>query len=361
MKRCMNIGNRCGWAKMSCCKGLLSLFLSVLVPLYLFTACSTIDEDMSDCGSTVTYDLTLVTNINTEIETQLETKLSTEVELEIAHLLRDYLKDIFTDYAHDVNLSFYDTEKDSIRLHHDEHIMDANQASYTLNLPMREYMHLAAANLVNNHEVSIERDDRCHTSMLHQVEQDTIENHTTGLFTARQPMNVLEGINQQFNVRLYMANCAAALLIDPRGQEVKDMKVYSTGFATSFDICDSTYVYPAKSPIVRMDEMQVQDQRVFCSVNFPSRDAEQTRVVIENAEVFDEEAGDVSLWKYEVYVWLSDGTITKTELNFRESLQAGQFKITKCWIGDRGVVYTEDSEVSTSVTLDWKGGLVIKG
>lgn len=360
MKRYLNIGNGCGRAEMSCCKGLLSLFLCALMPLGLFTACSTIDEDMSDCGSKVTYDLTLVTNINTEIETRLETELNTDVELEIAHQLRTYLKNIFTDYAHDVNLSFYDTKGDSARLHHDEHIMNANQASYTLNLPMREYMHLASANLVENHEVSIEKDQLCHTAMLRQEERDTVENHTTGLFTARQPMTVLEGINQQFNVRLYMANCAAALIIDPRGQEVKDVKVYSTGFATGFNICDSTYVYPEKSPIVRMKEMKVQNQLVFCSVNFPSRDAAKTRVVIENAEVFDEEAGDVSLWEYEVYVWLADGSVTKNVLRFRESLRAGQFKITKSWIGDHGVVYTEDSEVSTSVTLDWKGGLVIE-
>lgn len=327
----------------------------------LFSNCSTIDEDMSDCGTTVTYDLTLVTNINTEIETQLETQLNTEVELEMARRLRDYLKNIFTDYAHDVNLSFYDTEGDFTRLHHDEHIMDANQASYTLNLPMREYMHLAAANLVNNHDVGIEKDEKCNTAMLRQVEQDTIDNHTTGLFTARQPMNVLEGINQHFNVRLYMANCATALIIDPRGQDVADVKVYSTGFATGFNINDSTYIYPAKSPIVRMDEMSVLDQRVFCSVNFPSKDAERTRVVIENAEVFDEEAGDVSVWQIQVCVFLKDGSVTRTVLNFGEPLQAGQLKITKCWIGDNGVVYTKDSEVSTSVTIDWKGGLVIKG
>ena len=333
------------------------VFFALMLPA--LCGCSTIDEDRGDCGLTVTYDLTLVTNINTEIETQLETELNTDVELEIASRLRDRLKNIFTDYAHDVNLSFYDTEGNSVRLHHDEHIMDANQASYTLNLPMREYMHLAAANLVNNREVGLNRDDMCHTAVLHQQVQDTIDNHTTGLFTARLPMTVLEGINQQFKVRLYMANCAAALMIDPRGQRVKNVKVYSKGFATDFNICDSTYIYSDKSPLVRMDRLDIQDRMVFCSVNFPSQDGEQTRIVIEDAEAFDEEAGSVSTWNMEVYVELENGSVTKTVLNFGEPLKAGQFKITKCWIGDNGVIYTEDSEVSTSVTLDWKQGLVI--
>ncbi len=359
MKRYRTIGNGCGRAMASCCKGVWCLVLSALSSLCLFTSCNTIDEDMSDCGSTVTYDLTLVTNINTEIETQLETELSTEVELEIAKRLREYLKNIFTDHAHDVNLSFYDTDGEGERLHHDEHIMDANQASYTLNLPMREYMHLASANLVNNKEVSLEDDKLCRTSMLRQVEGDTVKNHTTGLFTARQPMKVLEGINQQFKVHLYMANCAAALILDPRSQKVKDVKVFSTGFATRFHINDSTYYYPANPPMVRTDELRVQNQRVFCSVNFPSKEKDDTRIVIEDAEAFDAEAGDVSLWSFDVQVTLVDGSITRTMLNYKNPLKAGQLRVAKGWIGDDGVVYTEDSEVATAVTLDWKGGLVI--
>ena len=119
----------------------------VFLPFYFFSflpllsGCSVIDEDQSDCDySKIEYDLTLVTNITTEIETQLETQLNTQLEMELGVQLKDFLSGIFTDYAHDVNLSFYDTHGDSLRLQHDEHIMDANQASYTLNLPMREYM-----------------------------------------------------------------------------------------------------------------------------------------------------------------------------------------------------------------------------
>ncbi len=94
--------------------------------------CSMIDEDQSDCEkSKIDYELRLITNISTEIETQLETEttLSTEANLELAQALRDHLSGIFTDFAHDVDLSFYDTVGDSLRLQHDEHIMDANQAS----------------------------------------------------------------------------------------------------------------------------------------------------------------------------------------------------------------------------------------
>ena len=56
---------------------------------------------------------------------------------------------------------------------------------------MRHYMHLAAANVVNNDLVSVVDDYSCHTAMLKQVVRDTIDSHSTGLFTARHAMEVL--------------------------------------------------------------------------------------------------------------------------------------------------------------------------
>jgi len=211
------------------------------------TSCSVIDEDLSDCGdqAKLDYELRLVTNMTTELTTQL----TTQTDIRLADALKQHLDDIFTDYAHDVDLSFYDTQGDSARIQHDEHFMNANQASYTLNLPMRHYMHLATANIIDNESVTLENDQYCHSSILHQASTDTIDSHTTGVFTARQSMEVLEGIDQSFNVHLYMANCAASLVIDPRGHgQLDKIRVYSTGFATGFNICDSVYHYDARSP-----------------------------------------------------------------------------------------------------------------
>ena len=221
-------------------------------------SCSVIDEDQSDCGeqAQVNYELRLVTNMTTELQTQL----TTQTDIQLASSLKQHLDDIFTDYAHDVDLSFYDTVGDSTRLQHDEHFMDANQASYELNLPMRQYMHLATANILDNDLVTLENDENCHKSQLHQLESDTISSHTTGLFTARQPMEVLEGVNQNFNVHLYMANCAATLVIDPQGHSTEGLQVFTTGFATRFNICDSTYVFPSKLPIVRTNRVEIPDQ-----------------------------------------------------------------------------------------------------
>ena len=329
-----------------------------LLGIAALTSCSVIDEDLSDCDkqAKMDYELRLVTNMNTEMKTQL----TTETDLKLEHALRQYLGGVFTDFAHDVDLSFYDTWDDSLRLQHDEHIMDANQASYTLNLPMRRYMHLATANILDNDLVTLEDDERCHRSRLQQVDRDTIASHSTGIFTARQPMEVLEGVDQNFDVHLYMANCAAMLVLDPRGYDTDGVQVFSTGFATGFNICDSSYVYPTKSPIVRTERIEAGDgsqesgdEVGFCSVTFPSRDEKGTRTVIETEEPFIAKESDESFWEFRVYVLQEDGSITETTLRIKKPLRAGQLMIIKGWLADRGIVRVEDQLVGVSVTLDW--------
>ena len=370
MMRLLTKSHLPGKAVSLCQRHFLLFSLFTLLPFYL-ASCSMIDEDQSDCGvqADVNYELRLVTNINTEIET----KLTTKADLQIAELLRGYLMNVFTDFAHDVDLSFYDTIGDSVRLQHDKHIMDANQASYTLHLPKREYMHLAAANILDNELVSLTNDEHCHPSMLRQVARDTINSHDTGLFTARLPMNVLEGSDQNFTVRLYMANCAACLVIDPRGFDTEDIKVFATGFATGFHICDSAFVFPEKSPIVTTTRLKPKDgseEVGFCCVTFPSKEPSNkgnqkspTRTVIETEEPFIAQPGDETLWEFRVYVPQKDpngtrsgSSITESLLQIKKPQRAGEVTIIKVYVGDKGNIVSESQEVAVSVTLDWKPG-----
>jgi hypothetical protein len=329
----------------------------LLSAYWLMAGCSTIDDDLSDCEDDVEqyqmeYQLRLVTNMTTELQTQL----TTMTELSVADALKTHLKDIFSDFAHDVDLSFYDTEGKMERLQHDQHIMDANQSSYTLTLPMRKYMHLAVANIVDNAVVSLVNDQQGVTSMLEQTEPTTssgngiLPSHTTGLFTARQPMEVLEGVNQTFHVRLYMANSAATLVINPKGLSYTDLKVYTTGFANDFLIKDSTYVYENTSTMIVAQSVDTgNDLLCFCSVNFPSRDAVQA------ATRSRAETG-ATLWQFKVYLTKQDGSITETVLDIEEPLKAGDLKIIKGEFDDDGAVRPYDSTVGVSVTLDWNNG-----
>ena len=323
----------------------------LLSALWLMAGCSTIDDDLSDCGNTfgMDYQLRLVTNMTTELQTQL----TTMTELSVADALQEHLKDIFTDFAHDVDLSFYDTEGKLDRLQHDQHIMDANQSSYTLTLPMRKYQHLAVANIAENDVVGLTGDEYSNTSMLQQVDGQATDgaiillSHNTGLFTARQPMEVLSGIDQTFNVKLYMANCATSLILNPKGHSYTDLKVYATGFANAFYISDSTYVFTDTPILIKAERMVTgNDLLCFCSTNFPSRDA----VPVSARKRI---ATNPTLWQFMIYLTNMDGSVTETVLDIDEPLKAGELKIIKGELDDDGAVRPYNSTVGVSVTLDW--------
>ena len=317
----------------------------------VFAGCSLIDEDVRDCGKEyqLDYKLNLVTNLTTE----LSTALSLDTDVQVAAALQPRLKQIFTDSAHDVDLSFYDVVGDSLRLHHEQHIMNANQTSYTLYIPSRKYMHLAAANLEES-GVSLLEDQACHRSMLAQPVRDTLASLQKGVFTARLPMDVKDGQDQDFDVRLYMANCASVLVLDTLNSHVKDVKVYAAGFAHAFSLADSTYRY-AHNPVIRSEKMAVDaapgTPLCFTSVTFPSRRTEPSKAADEDVEE--------GLWELHVLATLPDNTVTRTLISVYEPLDAGQVKILKATLYTDGSLQPVDNNlvVGVSVVLDWKSGM----
>ena len=320
------------------------------------------DEDLRDCGTdySLDYELTLVTNVSTEIATELETTLSTDLELSAALALREYLNNIFTDYAHDVDLSFYDVVEDSVRLHHEEHIMDANQSSYTLYIPVRRYMHTALANLTKDPVIQVVDGDYCHREKLQQMDQDTLNSHTTGLFSARQYMDIQEGVDQHFDVHLYMANSATAILVDTAGSHIRDLKVFATGFATDFSVADSLYHFNA-APVFRMDRLPLTENGgcCFASVHFPSRNPEDTKSVLDSDDIFVTTEAESALWQLKAYVTMADGTVTESILGVNEPLHAGELKILKGKVLVNGAIQPDDPTIGVNVTLQWNSGIVI--
>ena len=327
------------------------LFPGLLVlTLLAFPACRYIDEDVRDCVPvpppefTMDYELQLVTNVTTEIETEL--KLETDVAVSTA--LKTYLKDVFTDRAHDVDLSFYDVEGDMPRLHHERHIMDANQTSYTLNIPVHRYLHLGLANLESNTVLSLENDQTGPGSRLQQQLADTLPPHRQGVFTARLPMDVKQGEDQEFKVNLFMANSAASIVLDTLDSKVKDIRVYATGFATAFDVADSVYRYQY-SPIMGTDKVEVDGpdaQLCFVTVAFPSRMPETKA---------DEQKQ--TYWEFRVYSTLPDGSITETRLSFTRPLYPAQLEVIKAKVYPNGSLEPDDTTVGVNVSLDWNPGM----
>lgn len=336
----------------------LGHIISLILVGAVLSGCAFVDEDLRDCETdyTMDYQLRLVTNMTTELKTQL----SMEADVTVATALEAYLKDVFTDKAHDIDLSFYDVTGDSLRLHHEKHIMDASQSSYTLFIPVHKYMHVCVANLDQNGSLSLISDDRCHAASLHQQVADTVPPHSKGLFTARLPMDVQEGVDQHFDVRLYMANCASALVLDTLGCNLKDIQVYASGFATDFDVADSLYRFQY-TPIVRTQKLNLDEkspaQICFATVTFPSRTKTETKVVIESEDDdVNVEAGDAP-WQFRIYSTLQDNSVTETQLSIFKPILASHLRVLKAKVYRDGSLIPGDPTVGVSVTLDWTPGL----
>ncbi len=316
--------------------------LAIIFGAATFCACSLIDENRDDCDNyAIDYELKLITNLTTELETQL----SLETDMEIAAVLRQRLSSIFTDYAKDVDLSFYDVQDDSLRLEHMVRPMEANQRSYTLSIPIRQYHHLAVANLSESGNVQIRGDERCHVSTLTYTEtSDTVNSHSIGVFSARLPMHIEEGKDQEFNVRLFMVNCASAIVADTLGTGIRDFRVFGTGFASDFAICDSTYhfLHPV---VVRSERVPLDTTQRICHilVNLPSPEMVTTKASV---------PGEGS-WQLDAYVQNREGIWSHSRVGVSEPLRAGQFRLIKLKVDKDGSLAPSNSTVGVSVKTDW--------
>ena len=328
----------------------MSQLIRHLVLLFLgaaaIQACRLVDEDLNQCGrrAVINYELKLVT----DLDTQIDTELSEESDVEVAKALKKHLSTVFADYAHDLDLSFYDVKGDSVRLHHESHIMDANQSSYTIYIPVRKYMHLALANISLMPSLTFEGYDHCRSSRLIQPVRDSIDVQDAGVYTARLPMDVKADESQSFQVHLYMANSAVALIVYPDEDcEIGDMKVCMTGFATSFDVSDSLYHYD-RSPIVRSVEVPVEGSgpKCFASVNLPSP-----------SEPLVKSGSEKILWEVRAYVTPKGGATTETTLGLYEPLLAGHLKIIKVRAKKDGTIEPINDSMAVSVVMEWNPGL----
>ena len=326
-----------------------TLITILLIGAAAIPGCCLVDEDLTGCHATykMNYEMLLVTNLTTE----LNTELSLAEDADIRSALGAKMSEIFKDYANDVDLSFYGVSEDMPRKHHEVQTMDGNRATYTIYLPVDDYMNISIANLQDNPQVKLENDELCASAAIAQLPYevkapvpDTVSIHHTGLFTARLQMAVLSGVDQVFNVHLYMANSGCAFVVDTTGSGITDLQVVMTGFATRFDLRDSLYHYD-NSPVVRSVRLDAGSgsQIAFYSVNFPSRDVAP-------------DPAEGTIWEIRTYATISDGTVTETKLLVREPLNAGQFKIIKGAFNTSGngeVIPVKSSTVGATVTLNW--------
>ena len=320
-----------------------------LVPV--MTACHGIDDDLSDCGKDVDllYRMCLITNMETEIDSVL----CEAGDQPVADALRQTMRAYFSDKGHDLDLSFYDRLNGGTRLLQQSKDMGgATQASYTIYLEQADYRHTAVANLAGNGVTSWLSPEWMERSKIQNQQNDTIDSHQTGFFTGRY--NVLvgkDGDRLTGVVDMYMANDAAAVVIDTAGVKIEGMKAYIEGLGNSFQPSDSLFAHN-KPQVVRTHLLPVSAGTEVCyyGMGFPSPDVPATRVT-------PSEAKEGSYWSMTLFVWMPDGSITRNDLYVHEPLKAANLKIIKLKMEPTGEVTTVDAEVAVSVQLNWEDGL----
>ena len=310
------------------------IFLIALMTLSIaFGLSSCINEDMSKCGKD--YKIKYNLRLNTQIHTLIDLDLNTTEERHIANRLKQELGTVFTDHALDNDLSFF-IGNDLYR--HEANIMNANSVSYTIYLPRNDYQNLSLANTGSARNVKITGANACKALSLEQEQKDTIDSHNIGLFTSRLTINEAD-FEHDLQTTLYMANCAAAVVINQ--QEVKPAELWGfvEGMATHFLVNDSIFS-TSRNTIVRAKRINeastasAQTHDALYAVSFPSSKAE---------------------WRYHIIAKVNS-KYTETILTLNEPLKAGRLKLIKAKLKADGSLVVTNASVGVSVKLDWKPG-----
>ena len=325
---------------------------TILLLIAVATAgCHLIDDDLSVCGADadINYELRLVT----EVQLQIEEKISSDLDQPIADALKKWSDPFFSGTAHDLDMSFFSLEGEGELLEHKSDIINANRKTYTLNIPRKDYQHLAVVNIAENKNVSLEGGEYVNTLRIRQYDKDTLDSHNTAFFSARLPMYMADKDSDLlFDVRLYMVSCGVALVLTGDGSALPTVRnVVLTGTATGFNVNDSSYTYTKSRPI-RFEKVI---DRCYTALSLPSPDAKTAEHVTRRTEnrTMDEE----TLWSVRFYATLPDGKVTETVLDFPYALEAGTLQIIKAQLQDDGsIIVVENPEVGATVTLDWKEG-----
>ena len=323
----------------------------IWIPLF-FAACTLIYDDLSVCGEELVVDYQL--QLHTELSMQLQTELMTEAEEPVRYSLGKWLAPIFTDKAKDVDLRFYSGATDEIRHQIQEEIND-QRTSYTIRLPQEDYMHLGVANIEDNHAVRLTGGAHSETMELALTDDPEIPSLNTGVFTARMPMSVGD-TSARFEVHLYMATCAVALVVDTTlCDSLVSMYAILSGSASRFALRDSVYSYdggqkivceevavtsPAKAPartLAPTDSTQTDTYSCFAASMFPTADDRPWELVVETT--------------------LRGNRHTTTTMTIDEPVQAGTLRILRVYVDGKGAVLPDKGqEMAVTVSLDWKQG-----
>lgn len=307
-------------------------------------ACSLVDEDRDHCDGS--FQLRCRIRMVTRLDARLQEALGKDEDKPARELLAQYLQPVFVEKGKEARLAFYEPEAPGALVNQLTEAMDAQERVYPLVLPVAAYRNLTLVNLSACPALSLEGDDPYGAVSLRP--EDPSLPQQAGVFSGRSAFEVKAGKNEEVAVSVYMVNAATALVLDASKAPSLPVRVTVDGMATGFGVADSSFVRRADAPEIRTDVLATADglTRCYASVHFPSTP-------------LSAKADAPAAWHWNVYVTLTDGTVTQSVLSMPAPLLAGELAILKGMVQDTGVVTTEDPDVGVSVTLDWHQGMEI--
>lgn len=316
-----------------------------LLLLLTLQSCSLIDDDRSDCETTYSldYELKVVSNINLQLSEQLQVSTGSQT----LTTLNNYFSNVMQPTTSEVRLGFYPTDGDA-PVYYDRHTQGLRTA-FAISIPADNYRHVAVIGQ-EDPAIFLRDTEQAATVRLTQLLNDTVESHNRAIMAGTLDMDVLGNANQSWEVDLYPADAAVAVVMKKNPNVVRS-RVFLADLATSFTPNDSTWHWDHPS-LVRTDAVDVAgtDSVAYCGVAFPSRMEAPGTIDPENP------AAKGAIWRVIIQSDLPDGTTTRTVLYMQKALQAGDIRVIRIKVNDDGSVSTSDSNVGASVTLDWKKG-----
>lgn len=328
--------------------------------------------------------------------TELDEKLGSEKDAPIRKALEDYLAPLYRTSVHDIDLSFYDQRRRGERTFRLTDVLDATEKDYPFEIAASDYRFGGGANLSANPSVSLVSGDS-EKGLVAFVQKDgTSDSHRAGLYSMRGRLYVKKDADTQFSAPLCMNNACAALILNCDSCDVVSVRATVEGLADTFNILDSLYSYERHTvinadvidlaPYIGSDEDITSESntwgydpswitwtktpRMLCVVGFPSRSF--------GTDVIN---GKVVIWTVNLFVTLSDGTVTRNDIYMGQPVQANHLKIVKGWLmadgsfeatppltptpgpgGGGGTTPPtppspeDDTVVGVSVTLNWGDG-----
>jgi hypothetical protein len=290
--------------------------------------------------------------LRTELSTQLQTELSAETDTFVREALQEWLAPVFTDKAKDIDLHFFKSETDVISRRIQD-VINANRTSYTIKLPLDNYMHLALANMADNNQMTLGDYEHSKSMVLNLPNSLKLKSMNTGVFSARLPMQV-EDKSQNFEVFLYMVTAAVALVIDTTAcDSLVSMEGTLNDAACGFSVRDSIFDFsrtchfemvnvhvggPAGAPRRVFAEDEYVNPACLATVGMPTQDS--------------------TAWTLTVVSELIGNRKTTSTLTINDALEAGTVRIIRLKMKGDGSVIDDDenNEVGITVTLEWKDG-----